>query len=53
VVAPAPALPAAGSGGLLGEEGSGAPIWWCALAAGGALLVVGGLVRLGITRGRR
>jgi sugar lactone lactonase YvrE len=53
-VAAAPAaLPSGGSGGLLGEEGSGAPVWCYALAAGGALLVVGGLVRLGITRGRR
>jgi hypothetical protein len=43
-IAPAPAaeLPSAGSGGLLGEEGSSLPTWWYALAAGGTLLLVGG-----------
>jgi DNA-binding beta-propeller fold protein YncE len=36
-IAPAPAaLPAAGSGGLLTEQGSGVPTWWYALAAGAA-----------------
>jgi pimeloyl-ACP methyl ester carboxylesterase len=51
---PAPvALPAAGSGGLLGEEGSSLPTWWYALAAGGALLVLGGLVSLRRTGNRR
>ena len=51
---PAPvALPAAGSGGLLGEEGSSLPIWWYALAAGGGLLVLGGLVSLRRTDNRR
>jgi ketosteroid isomerase-like protein len=44
-VAPAPAgeLPSAGSGGLLGEEGSSLPTWWYALAAGGVLLLAGGV----------
>jgi 3-oxoadipate enol-lactonase len=36
------ALPAAGSGGLLTEQGSGVPVWWYALAAGGALLLAAG-----------
>jgi pimeloyl-ACP methyl ester carboxylesterase len=39
------ALPAAGSGGLLGEHGSGVATWWYALAAGaagGALLLAAG-----------
>jgi hypothetical protein len=44
--APAPAaLPAAGSGGLLAEQGSGVPTWWYALAggaAGGAVLLTAG-----------
>jgi DNA-binding beta-propeller fold protein YncE len=53
-VAAAPAaLPAAGSGGLLTEQGSGVPIWWYALAGGGALLVLAGLAGLGMTRSRR
>jgi sugar lactone lactonase YvrE len=52
-VAAAPAaLPAAGSGGLLTEQGSGVPIWWYALAGGGALLVLAGLAGLGMTRSR-
>jgi ketosteroid isomerase-like protein len=52
-VAPAPAaeLPSAGSGGLLGEEGSSLPTWWYALAAGGTLLIMGGLA--GQWRARR
>jgi 3-oxoadipate enol-lactonase len=41
---PAPvALPAAGSGGLLGDEGSGLPTWWYALVGGGILLFLCGL----------
>jgi ketosteroid isomerase-like protein len=54
-VAPAPAaeLPSAGSGGLLGEEGSSLPTWWYALAAGGTLLVLGGLLGLRSTGNRR
>jgi pimeloyl-ACP methyl ester carboxylesterase len=54
-VAPAPAaeLPSAGSGGLLGEEGSSLPTWWYALAAGGALLLAAGLAGLAMTRYRR
>lgn len=54
-VAPAPAgaLPAAGSGGLLGEEDGSVPTWWYALAGTGALLVLAGLAGLGVTRGRR
>jgi 3-oxoadipate enol-lactonase len=52
--APAPAsLPSAGSGGLLDAQGGGVPVWWHALAAGGALLLAGGLVGLGINRYRR
>jgi sugar lactone lactonase YvrE len=47
------ALPAAGSGGLLGEEGSGLPTWWYVLAAGGTLLVLVGLAGMSINRGRR
>jgi type VI protein secretion system component VasF len=51
---PAPvALPAAGSGGLLTEQGSGVPTWWYALVAGGALLVLVGLAGLSMTRSRR
>jgi len=51
---PAPAaLPAAGSGGLLTEQGSGVPVWWYALAAGGALLLMAGLAGLGMARTRR
>jgi len=41
VIAPAP--PTTGSGGTLGEEGSGVAAWWYALAAGGALLAGGAL----------
>jgi hypothetical protein len=46
-VAPSPvaALPAAGSGGLLGEHGSDVATWWYALAAGaagGAVLLAAG-----------
>jgi hypothetical protein len=53
-VAPAPAaLPAAGSGGLLGEEGSSLPTWWYALAAGGTLLIMGGLAAQWRARRRR
>jgi hypothetical protein len=54
-VAPAPAaeLPSAGSGGLLGEEGSSLPTWWYALAAGGALLIMGGLAGQWRARRRR
>jgi hypothetical protein len=52
--APAPAaLPAAGSGGLLGEEGSSLPTWWYALPAGGTLLIMGGLAGLWRARSRR
>jgi len=47
------ALPAAGSGGLLGDEGSSLPTWWYALAAGGTLLVLAGLVGLRSTGNRR
>ena len=54
-VAPAPAaqLPSAGSGGLLGEEGSSLPTWWYALAAGGTLLIMGGLAGQWRARRRR
>jgi ketosteroid isomerase-like protein len=54
-IAPAPAaeLPSAGSGGLLGGEGSSLPTWWYALAAGGALLLAAGLARVAMTRYRR
>ena len=51
--APAVGLPSAGSGGLLTEQGSGVPIWWYALAGGGILLVLGGLVGLRSTGNRR
>jgi len=52
--APVPAaLPAAGSGGLLGEEGSSLPTWWYALAAGGTLLIMGGLAAQWRARRRR
>jgi ketosteroid isomerase-like protein len=47
-------LPAAGSGGLLPEEGGNIDPWWCVLpAAGGALLVVAGITarRRGRTHG--
>jgi hypothetical protein len=51
VIAPAPDLPPGGSGGLLNQEGSGLPVWWYALAAGGALLLaMGGLAGLWRTR---
>jgi pimeloyl-ACP methyl ester carboxylesterase len=51
---PAPAAPpSAGSGGLLGGEGSSLPTWWYALAAGGTLLVLGGLLSLRSTGNRR
>jgi hypothetical protein len=54
-IAPAPAaeLPSAGSGGLLGEEGSSLPTWWYALAAGGTLLIMGGLAGQWRARRRR
>jgi hypothetical protein len=54
-IAPAPAaeLPSAGSGGLLGEEGSSLPTWWYALAAGGTLLLAAGLAGVAMTRYRR
>jgi len=54
-VAPAPAaeLPSAGSGGLLGEEGISLPTWWYALAAGGTLLIMGGLAGQWRARRRR
>ena len=54
-VAPAPAaeLPSAGSGGLLGQEGSSLPTWWYALAAGGTLLLAAGLAGVAMTRYRR
>jgi 3-oxoadipate enol-lactonase len=52
VAAPA-ALPAAGSGGLLTEQGSGVPIWWYALAGGGALLLAVCLVGARIALRRR
>jgi len=54
-IAPAPAaeLPSAGSGGLLGEEGISLPTWWYALAAGGTLLIMGGLAGLWRARSRR
>jgi hypothetical protein len=32
------ALPSAGSGGLLGEKGSGLPTWWYGLIGAGVLL---------------
>jgi hypothetical protein len=53
--APAPAaeLPSAGSGGLLGEEGSSLPTWCYALAAGGTLLIMGGLAGQWRARRRR
>jgi 3-oxoadipate enol-lactonase len=52
--APAPAaLPAAGSGGLLTEQGDGVPMWWYALMAGGASLVLVGLAGVRCARGRR
>ena len=47
------ALPATGSGGLLGEEGSSLPTWWYALAAGGTLLIMGGLAGQWRARRRR
>jgi len=47
------ALPAAGSGGLLGEEGISLPTWWYALAAGGTLLIMGGLAGQWRARSRR
>jgi hypothetical protein len=52
--APAPAaeLPSAGSGGLLGEEGSGLPTWWYALPAAGVALLAIGLAGLRLGRGR-
>lgn len=49
---PAPAMPAAGSSGLLAKEKSGVATWWYALAAGGALLVMVGLAGLGTARSR-
>jgi sugar lactone lactonase YvrE len=52
-IVPARQLPATGSGGLLTEQGSGVPVWWYALAAGGALLAAGGLAGLAKARGRR
>jgi len=54
-IAPAPAaeLPSTGSGGLLGEEGSSLPTWWYALAAGGTLLIMGGLAGQWRARSRR
>jgi ketosteroid isomerase-like protein len=54
-VAPAPAaeLPSAGSGGLLGEEGSSLPTWWYALPAGGILLIMAGLAGQWRVRRRR
>ena len=54
-IAPAPAaeLPSTGSGGLLGEEGSSLPTWWYALAAGGTLLIMGGLAGQWRARRRR
>jgi len=51
VIAPLP--PPTGSGGTLGEEGSGVATWWYALAAGGALLVIVGLAGLAKARSRR
>jgi hypothetical protein len=51
--APAAALPAAGSGGLLTEQGSGVPVWWYALAGGGALLLAVCLVGARIALRRR
>ncbi|MGB6837193.1 MAG: alpha/beta fold hydrolase [Dehalococcoidia bacterium] len=50
---PAPAMPAAGSNGLLAKEKSGVATWWYALAAGGALLVMVGLAGLSTARSRR
>lgn len=46
-------MPAAGSGGLLGEGGNGVPAWWYALAAAGGLLTIVGFARLRRTRSRR
>jgi len=51
VIAPAP--PTTGSGGILGEEGSGVAAWWYALAAGGTLLIMGGLAGQWRARRRR
>jgi sugar lactone lactonase YvrE len=51
VIASPRQLPATGSGGVLGEEGSSLPTWWYALAAGGTLLIMGGLA--GQRRARR
>jgi hypothetical protein len=53
-VAPAPAaeLPSAGSGGLLGEEGSGLPTWWYAVATAGVALLAIGLASLRLGRGQ-
>jgi hypothetical protein len=51
VIAPAP--PTTGSGGTLGEEGIGVAAWWYALAAGGTLLIMGGLAGQWRARRRR
>jgi 3-oxoadipate enol-lactonase len=47
------ALPAAGSGGFLAEDGGSTAIWWYALAAGGTLLIMGGLAGQWRARRRR
>jgi hypothetical protein len=52
-VAPAPAaLPSAGTGGLLGEEGGGLPTWWYALASAGVAPLAIGVAGLRLGRGR-
>jgi hypothetical protein len=52
--APVPAaLPATGSGGLLSQESTSLPTWWYALAAGGTLLIMGGLAGQWRARRRR
>jgi DNA-binding beta-propeller fold protein YncE len=53
VMAPARQLPAAGSGGLLTEQGGGVPSWWYALMATGAVLFLSGLAGLARARSRR
>jgi sugar lactone lactonase YvrE len=50
-LAPVTAPPVTGSGGLKAEGDGGAATWWYGLAAGGALVALGGLA--GLARGHR